>query len=76
MSLDSSRAGEILTQANDTFGGQVARVRQDEVTADMVKPGCNMAPCSMTMQVQDKAIRLKARQAEEGLGQYASKSAG
>jgi hypothetical protein len=44
MSLDGLRAGEILTQASDTFGGQVARIRQDEVTADVVKPGCIMPP--------------------------------
>jgi hypothetical protein len=30
----------------------------------------------MTMQDQDKATRLRARQAEDGVGQYASKSAG
>ena len=74
MSLDSSRTGEILTQSQ-----RYLRRTGSEGTTGQGDSGCGQAwlqraPCTMTM--QDKAMALEARQAEEGLGWYASKSAG
>ena len=64
--LESSRAGEILTQ-----GQQYLRRTRYEGTTGRGDSGSGQArlqhaPCTVTMQDEDKATRLEARQAEGG----------